>query len=178
MLQTTRLAISADSLGLSEQFLKIFTKLLDVISQNNENLSRHSRHISSKGENENFFYTLQQIKRGASPELSQLIDNAIISDPSINSFESLWNYLSQNSSNEIQPYISELLSLFAKHSIEEYFNLTETQKELVYEQATKQEKDTTFWIAAIGFLIASSLLYIILLARKKRRKNQNQSRNS
>ena len=174
LLQTTRLAIAADSLGLSEQFLEIFTKLLDVISQNNDNLSLQSRHITSKGQNENFFYTLQQIKRGASPGLSQIIDNAIISDPTINSFESLWKYLSKNSSNEIQQYISELLSLFAKYSIEEYFNLTDSQKELVYKQATSTKDNKTAWLIAGGFIIAISLLYFILIARKKkRRKNQN-----
>ena len=172
MLQTTRLAIAADSLGLSEQFLEIFTKLLDIITQNNENPSIHSRQIASKEQNERFFYTLQQIKKGATAGLSQLIDNAIISDPSINNFESLWKYLSQNSNGEIEQYIPELLSLLAKHSVEEYFKLSELQKELVYKQATSQKLNNKSWLIIAVSILTFSFISIILLIRRKKRKGR------
>jgi hypothetical protein len=169
MLQTLRLAKSADSLGMSTQLIDIFTQLLDAINENSL-IHRQYRHISTTNQDEYFFFNLQRIKRDASPGLAQIIDNAIISDPYITSFVSLWKYLSENSSQELKHYLSELVSLLAKHSIEGYFNLTEEQKESVFNNISSPNTKYYRWVT--GGILASFFIFILLFLVKRFFKNR------
>ena len=173
MLQTHRLANAADSLGLTNQFIDIFTKLIDIVNLNAREQKRQYRQISSSTPDEAFFFNLQHVKKDASPGLAQLIDNAIISDQNINSFVSLWKYLSKNGGAEIKPYLSELVTLLAKHSIDGYFNLSEEQKEAVYSSISSKHACSKLWCVGGASLIVVILILFIYF-RRRRSKSSNQ----
>lgn len=178
MLQTSRLAKSADSLGLTNQFIDIFSRLLDVVNENTPTIRKQSRHISATNQFEDFFFNLQRVKRDASPGLAQIFDNAIISDPYITSFSSLWNYLSKNSSEEIMFYLPELVSLLAKHSIEGYFNLSEEQKVKVFNSISPTKPRYNLWIFGSIFALAIFVFLFFVIRRKYFKTNENTSSNS
>jgi hypothetical protein len=171
-LWATRFAHLADSLGYSKEYIVLFAQLMDILNeQYSEMHYRQLRKISTTSQIEEFFFKFQLLKRKASPGLAEILDYAVLTNPEITSFESLWNYLNTQRANEIEPYITELLNLFAESAIEDFYALSPQQKETVYQAIQKKH-----YTSGVKLLFGISLLvaiFILLLFYFKRKRNKD-----
>jgi hypothetical protein len=172
-MQAIQLSNHADSLGNTKEFITLYSKLLDVVSAKSvESKYRQSRLITQTSLDEDFFFRLQRLKRLASPGLAALLDEAILSQPQISSFLSLWEYLNTEKELQIKPYLNELLELLIKSSIEDYFALPQTDKEAILKSITEEEKPVKgIFVISITFVLG--LFILIFLLRKRKRKSLN-----
>lgn len=164
-----QLVYQADSLGNTEFVIEALAKLMDLLSTKAVEVKyQKSRKISQTSYDEDFFYRLQKLKRKASPELVALFDEAILTQPHIASFASLWDYLLTHKYQQIEPYLGELLSLLAENTIGGYFDLGEhEQNELL--QSTQGRKfvfSSTF--ITIGLAVLLGLLILLWLKRNRK----------
>lgn len=168
-IQAMMLVSKADSAQKTEELVTLYSKLLDIVSTKSvEGQYRQSRQISQSSYDEDFFFRLQRLKRMASPKLAEILDEAILTQPQISSFTTLWQYLSTEKSDQIAPLINELLELLIRSSVEDYFTLNQVDRDEI--SLTLEEQQTS--ITGIILVVSVSLLaflFLILYLRKKRR---------
>lgn len=169
-LWAARLAHLADSLGIAREYLDMLAELLDAVNKEYMDMQyRQSRKISFASQIEEFFFKFQSLKRKASPALADILDYAVLTNPDITSFVSLWNYLKTQKEKEIAPYISELLQLFAETAFEGFFELSPKQKENVYK--TIHRNHSHFGTNALFgtlVLVAAAVILFFLIKRNRR----------
>lgn len=169
-IQAKRLAQMADSLNQKEQYIALYSKLLDIVSiKSVEAIHRQSRQISQTTFDEDFFFRLQKMKRMASPGLAELLDEAILTQPHIASFTTLWEYLINERNDQITPYLKELLELLIEAGVDGYFNLSESNKDEVYKKIGQAYSPLT-GIAVVSILSILAFILIIAFLRRKRSK--------
>lgn len=149
----------ADSLGNYAEFLEVFSKVADIITQQSFGTQpRQVRQISTAKNDDEFFYKFQQMKKRASSELGFLLDQVVISNPDVNSFSALWEYLKKKKFAELSPYLPELLDLLSFYSVENYHSLPQHKKQ---ELEKYLESPTVSTRNIIGL---TSILFILLIA--------------
>ncbi len=169
-LQAIQLVNQADSAKKTEQLITLYSKLLDIVSAKSvEGQYRQSRQISQSSFDEDFFFRLQRLKRMASPKLAELLDDAILTQPQISSFISLWEYLIAERKDQINPYINELLELLITSSIEDYFSLSQADRD---EITSKFEEKPSSIRGIIIISILTTLAFLILLIFLRKRRNR------
>lgn len=166
-LRTANLVSHSDSSGNTNKYTAIFAKLIDLVSVKSvEGKYRQSRKISQNSLDEDFFFRLQRLKRNTSPGLVDLFDEAIITQPNISSFYSLWKYLSSINDERYKPYANEFLSLLVESSLTSYYDLSEdNQKELL---VSIESKSKPFRNIAIILVAALVFFFLFLYIRKRR----------
>ena len=165
-----RLVIDADSLGKTEDMISAFAKFLDVVSVNAVEAKHiNSRKISQTSYDEDFFYRLQRLKRNASPKLAAIIDEALLTQPQIASFEALWSYLINNNYLEIKPYVKEFFTLLAQSAVNGYFNLSDDEQQMLVLAAQRESMSARNIFAIIALFLAVGVAILLFLRRRKRR---------
>ncbi len=176
ILWASRFAHLADSLGYPKEYIGLFAKLMDILNeQYSEGHYSQLRKISTTSQIEEFFFKFQLLKRKASPGLAEILDYAILTNPEITSFESLWNYLHTQKANDIEPYISELLKLFAESAIEGYYALSPHQKEKVYQTVIKKHYKSGVKVLFGIILLAAFFVMLLFYIKQKRKENSKTS---
>ena len=164
-----RMAHHADSLNYTEGVIEALAKLMDLMSTRAVEVKyRQSRRISQTSYDEDFFFRLQRLKRKASPQLAALIDEAILTQPQIASFASLWKFLVEDRYEQLKPYLNELLTLMAEAAAGGFFALGEQEQgELIIAAQDSGAKFGTLYLA-IGLAIFVGLLMVVFIRRRKR----------
>lgn len=165
-----RMALRADSLGKTQGVIEAFAKLMDLLSVNAVEVKyRQSRRISQTSYDEDFFFRLQRLKRMASPQLAALLDEAILNNPNIASFASLWHYLVSSKYDQVKPYLPEFLSLLAEATIDGFFGLGESEQDgLVVAAQGKKIKVVKLYLV-VGIMLIAGLFAIVLIRRRRRK---------
>ncbi len=159
-LNSLKLSSVTDSLGKTYKYIEVFSKFFDLVShKSSTNPLRKVRTISPTQDIDVFFYNLQVLKRKASNGLSEILDYTLISNPEINSFESLWSFLQTQQAYNIEPFSKELLTLLAEISTETYWNLTTDLQEAIISEVTKTDLPfrTTFIVSLL--VVIGALAY-------------------
>ncbi|MDD3569467.1 MAG: hypothetical protein PHT92_13810, partial [Bacteroidales bacterium] len=164
-----RMAHHADSLNYTEGVIEALAKLMDLMSTRAVEVKyRQSRRISQTSYDEDFFFRLQRLKRKASPQLAALIDEAILTQPQIASFASLWKFLVEDRYEQLKPYLNELLTLMAEAAAGGFFALGEQEQgELIIAAQDSGAKFGTLYLA-IGLAVFVGLLMVVFIRRRKR----------
>lgn len=167
-IEAKRLAHIADSLNQLENYIALYSKMLDIVSiKSVESVHRQSRQIAQTSFDEDFFFRLQKIKRMASPGLALLLDEAILTQPKIATFTTLWEYLLTERKEQIEPYLKEFLELLIEAGVDGYFNLSESNKDELSRKIGQKYTPIT-GIAVVSIL--SIIVFILLIAFLKRRR--------
>lgn len=166
-----RLSLLADSTNQSVELSQVFANLLDIITTKKvENMPRQTRRIVAQSTlDKEFFFKLQNIKRKASPELALLLDDAILTQPNISSFNTLLEYLLNKKPAAFEPYVSEFLTLIAEESIYGFNALSKEYKKEIH-TALVHKHTPIYGIIIISIVVFLGL--IILLIRLKSRKTK------
>lgn len=171
MIQALHLVNLADSTGITLDLIGIYSKLLDIVSTKSvEGKHRLSRQISQSSFDEDFFFRLQQIKRMASPGLAELLDEAILTQPQISSFSTLWKYLNDEKKDQIAPFINEFLELLITSSVNNYFDLAQAQRNEISDTFKKEQSPISGFILAIILSLIGFITFILLLRRRRKKK--------
>jgi tetratricopeptide (TPR) repeat protein len=172
-LHASKLAYTADSLSYSAQFMDLFAEIIDKVNLKSADIHfRQSRKISPTSQIEDFFFKLQVLKRKASPGLAELLDYAILTNPKISSFASLWDFLNKQMHTDTSSYLKELVSLYAENAIEGYFSLTYDQKEnLFLDLQDKKIAPSIPLLLGSGLAIAVLVIFLVITKRKRKKAN-------
>ncbi len=165
LLQASWLSQKADSLTKQADFIQLMSRFTDIVMAKKGGQSKlQPRSISGAIADEDFFYRIQMLKQKASPSLAFFLDQVIISDPSINSFVALWEYIKLNKWTEFQPFLSEYLQLLTHFGLENFYTLSDLQKEELINE--NMGSSLLSWavkgiagISLIGFIILLILLF-------------------
>ncbi len=168
-LQSRQLSEQFDNENKLDDFTDVFTRFLDNVNSISTKRSiSKSRQISKSSSAEDFFFRVQSFKRNASDDLANLIDDAIISQPSITSFNELWDFLRNQRANQFLMLQQEFLSLVIENSVEDYFSLSDEDKEELRNDLASKSI-LSGWIIALS---AVGILIIIVLLLYFKRRNQ------
>ncbi|MFP4555740.1 MAG: tetratricopeptide repeat protein [Bacteroidales bacterium] len=138
-------------------FAEFFTRFFDQVNSKSVKRSlKHSRQISISSSDEDFFFRVQAFKKSASNELALLIDDAIISQPSISSFFELWEYLNKERESQFSSLQQEFISLVIENAVSDYFALPNDYKD-------ELKDDLSVIKISLGWIIALSVIGVFVL---------------
>ena len=164
----------ADSTNQSAELSQVFAKLLDIITTKKaESMSRQTRRIAKSTLDKEFFFRLQNIKRKASSGLALLLDDAILTQPNISSFETLLEYLLNKESSAFEQYINEFLTLISEEGINNFNALSKEHKEEVH--TTLTHKTSIYGIVIISIIGLLGLLLFLIALRRLRKTNDKKA---
>lgn len=150
------------------QLSRVFTRLLDAVNAKRiETSKRQPRSVIKSKTDEEFFYRLQNVRRKAGPELTQLLDETILSQPQISSFTDLLDHLLKEKFEEFESLQCEFLLLVSEEALKGYFSLSAQQREEIHSALTHKQKSIKGAVIASGILLLIVLLILLLLKRKK-----------
>lgn len=162
---------TCDSLHKTEDLVALFAKLNDIIGiRVVEGQYRQSRSISQTSYDEDFFYRLQKLKRKAPVALAELFDDAILTQPQISSFYSLWQYLNTSKQEQIKPFMKELLTLLMESGINDFSALSVDEKEQIVQKLSQKPKTFNGFLIAIIVLIGIVILWFLFIRLKRNKK--------
>lgn len=150
------------------QLSRVFTRLLDAVNAKRiETSKRQPRSVIKSKTDEEFFYRLQNVRRKAGPELTQLLDETILSQPQISSFTDLLDHLLKEKFEEFESLQCEFLLLVSEEALKGYFSLSAQQRKEIHSALTHKQKSIKGAVIASGILLLIVLLILLLLKRKK-----------
>lgn len=150
------------------QLSRVFTRLLDAVNAKRiETSKRQPRSVIKSKTDEEFFYRLQNVRRKAGPELTQLLDETILSQPQISSFTDLLDYLLKEKFEEFESLQCEFLQLVSEEALKGYFSLSAQQRKEIHSALTHKQKSIKGAVIASGILLLIVLLLLFLLKKKK-----------
>ena len=165
-LKINQLIEAVDSAGNTEEYLKTFTKFIDLLCTSEfVTLKNQTRTISGDNRNQSFTYLFNQFLDKASPELKEFLEKTYQKYPTINSFAKLWQLMRQENQELFEKLKPEIVKLLAEISIETYRGLPEDQKFKLYEEITNNnESKNNIWFLMIvlGYILIGSAGYIYL----------------
>ncbi len=141
------LAEAAKAEGQEVEMSRVFTRLLDAVNAKIlESSQEDGNPLTQEQLREQFLKQLESIMEQASPELKQLLGDAMEKRPDIHSFTQLLEYLAHERTSEFEPVAEEFLTLMAQAGITAFLALPPELRDIEQQLIDQKEKSELFKI--------------------------------